>query len=73
MRKKMSMCLISRKLREDRLKKGKHTEVWKAFRVKYKKEKFLMDLDTWKWDEIYTMEPELVLQKVDMWKKIKQV
>ena len=44
----MSMCLISRKLREDRLKKGKHTEVWKAFRVKYKKEKFLMDLDTWK-------------------------
>ena len=32
-----------------------------------------MDLDTWKWDEIYIMEPELVLQKVDMWKKIKQV
>ena len=48
MRKKLSKFLISRKLREDRLKKGKHTEMWKASRVKYKEEAFLMDLDTWK-------------------------
>ena len=47
--------------------------MWKASRVKYKEEAFLMDLDTWKWDEISIIEPELVLQKVDMWKKIKQV
>ena len=47
-KKKMSKFLISRKLREDRLKKGKHTEMWKASRVKYKEEAFLMDLDTWK-------------------------
>ena len=44
----MLKFLISKKPREDRLKKGKHTEIWKVSRVKYKEETFLMDLDTWK-------------------------
>lgn len=73
MRKKNVEVSDIKKAKRRQIKKGKHTEIWKVSRVKYKEETFLMDLDTWKWDEIYMIEPEHVLQKVDMWKKIKQV